>query len=147
MDNFFEQFRKNKFYFFLLFPSLLFITVFVIYPIFYNINLSLRDVTVSTLLSPEWEFIGLDNYLSLIQNKIFMEVLSNSIAFTVGSITFQFIIGFALAMFLFKTFPGNKFIRTSIIMGWVLSPVVVLSFHLIAFLIYFSTPKPSLFAY
>lgn len=125
MDNFFEQFRKNKFYFLLLIPSLLFITVFVVYPIFYNINLSLRDVTVSTLLTPEWEFIGIDNYLSLIKNEIFMEVIFNSIVFTVGSITFQFIIGFVLAMFLFKTFPGNKFIRTSIIMGWVLSPVVV----------------------
>lgn len=49
--------RKGEGYIYVL-PALLFMLVFIFYPIIYNLILSLQDVTVVTLLSPHKEFVG-----------------------------------------------------------------------------------------
>ena len=42
-------------------PASIFMFVFIFYPIIYNLILSLQDVTVTTLLSPDKDFVGLKN--------------------------------------------------------------------------------------
>ncbi len=116
---------QNNFYFKMLVPAVLFFIIFIIYPIYFNIRLSLEDATLRTIMLPQRPFIGLENYLTIIRDPLFKKALINSLIFTTGSVFFQFTIGFSLALFLFKKFPLNKFVRSSIILGWVLAPIVV----------------------
>lgn len=81
-----------------LLPALLFMLVFVIYPIFYNIMVSLQDVTVTTLLQKHRDFIGLDNYKAIWQGKYLKNALGNTLIYTVGCIVLQFTLGFFLAI-------------------------------------------------
>lgn len=72
--------------------------VFIFYPIIYNLILSFQDVTVTTLLAPHKDFVGLENYIDILKQEEFWNALFLNCVFTVVCIFFQFVGGFALAM-------------------------------------------------
>ena len=88
--------RKKGYLYVFLAPSIIFMGIFTAYPIIYNFIISLQDVNVMTLAKPDKEFVGLQNYIDIITDSTFLVVFKNSVIFTVGSVFFQFIIGFAL---------------------------------------------------
>ena len=71
-------------------------------------------------------FVGLQNYIDLFtsNNSILVTAIVNTLVFTVCSIFFQFIIGFALALLFNKKFPGCSFFRGVTMISWLL-PVTV----------------------
>ena len=79
-------------------PALIYMFVFVGYPIIYNFILSFQDVTVKTLRSNVKEFVAFDNYIRLFKiDNVLTTSLWNTLYFTVVCIIFQFVVGFALA--------------------------------------------------
>lgn len=104
-------------------PALVFMAVFIVFPIIYNITLSFQDVNVYNLKG-EHHFIGLSNYAKSLQDPVFYISLKNSFIFTVLSIFFQFSIGFALALFFNMRFPGRSLFRSLMLLAWML-PVVI----------------------
>jgi multiple sugar transport system permease protein len=98
---------------------------FVGYPIFYNIILSFQDVTVKTLRSDVKEFVGFRNYIELIQqDNVLAMSLWNTLVFTVLSLIFQFIIGFALALLFNNKFKFSKPVRGLLMIPWMI-PITV----------------------
>lgn len=79
-------------------PALIFMFVFIFYPIIYNLILSFQDVTVTTLLALHKDFVGLENYIDILKQEEFWNALFLNCVFTVVCIFFQFVGGFALAM-------------------------------------------------
>ena len=118
-------FRKRGFLYIFLLPALFFLIGFTLYPIIYNFIISFQEVDAMTLNVPDKEFVGLMNYYEILGDSLFLTVLKNSIVFTLGSVLFQFLIGFALALFLSKKFLLNNVIRGLIVIGWIIPPVVV----------------------
>jgi multiple sugar transport system permease protein len=116
--------QKSANYLFVV-PMLIFIIVMLAYPIFVNIQMSLHDVTVTTFRSGNASFAGLENYRKLFQDETFLKSLSLSLAFTSLSIMLQFTVGFALALFFNKPFPGNGLLRAMLLLAWLLPAVVV----------------------
>lgn len=106
-------------------PAFLYMVVFVGYPIIYNFILSFQDVTVSTLRSNVKDFVFFDNYIELFkQDNILVSSLWNTLYFTVLCLIFQFIIGFALALFFNKNFKFSKPVRGLLLMPWMI-PITV----------------------
>jgi multiple sugar transport system permease protein len=95
------------------------------YPIVFNIILSFQDVTAVTLLNPVKEFIGFKNYIDVIKDPVFLEVLKNSFIFTVGCIFFQFTIGLALALLFNLNFPLAGSMRGILLITLMVPSVVV----------------------
>jgi multiple sugar transport system permease protein len=118
------QLQKKSGYLFVI-PMLIFIVIMLAYPIFVNIQMSLHDVTVTTFRSGNAAFVGLDNYRKLFQDATFLKSLSLSLAFTSISIMLQFTVGFALALFFNRPFPGNGLLRAMLLLAWLLPAVVV----------------------
>ena len=110
-------------YLFLL-PAVLFIAVTMLYPVWTNLRMSLHDVTVATFIRDTAPFIGLQNYRDLVADPAFHKALSLSLIFTFGSLVFQFGIGFALALFFNRPFPGNYTLRALLLVAWLLPTVV-----------------------
>ena len=110
-------------YLFLL-PALLFIAVTMLYPVWTNLRMSLRDVTVMTFLRDNAPYVGLQNYRELLADPVFHKALGLSLMFTAGSLVFQFGIGFALALFFNRPFPGNTTLRALLLLAWLLPTVV-----------------------
>lgn len=109
-------------YFFLL-PAGLFIIIFLIFPLFYNLFLSFRNVSLMNL-NGEQQFIGWQNYKTILSSDLFTVAFNNSLVFTIGSIAFQFLLGFALALLFNKQFPGRNIMRSFILLGWMM-PIVI----------------------
>jgi len=105
-------------------PAIVFISLTMIYPILSNLRMSLFDVNVATFLSDTAPFVGLGNYIRVISDPAFRHSLLLSVLFTIGSLVFQFTIGFALAMLFNRSFPGNGLLRALMLLGWMLPTVV-----------------------
>jgi multiple sugar transport system permease protein len=118
------QLRKGSNYLFVV-PMLIFIVLMLGYPIFVNIQMSFYDVTVRNFRTGDAPFIGLENYRLLLQDTAFIKATGLSLAFTTISIAMQFSIGFALALFFNRPFPGNGVLRAMLLLAWLLPAVVV----------------------
>ena len=105
-----RAFRRNAGIWFVV-PALVYMLAFVGYPIVNNIILSLQDVNVRTLLSPDKPFVAFNNYIEIFKDSVFRTSLWNTLIFTVGSLVFQFLIGFLLALFFSRNFKFAKPIR------------------------------------
>ncbi|MDB5054643.1 MAG: transporter permease [Bacilli bacterium] len=104
-------------------PSLLFLVVFIVFPILYNVLLSFQNVDIYNLNGVH-SFIGLTNYIKTFKDPVFLISFKNSMIFTVVSIFFQFTLGFGLALFFNLKFPGRNLMRSLMLLAWML-PVVI----------------------
>lgn len=122
--------KKRKFFkyenvgFLFVLPALVYMLVFVGYPIVRNIILSLQDVTMRTLISPDKPFVGLANYKEIFSDPVFLTSLKNTLIFTVGCLVVQFLIGFLLALFFTQNFSFAKPVRGLLMMPWMI-PITI----------------------
>ncbi len=105
-------------------PAFIYMLVFVGYPIISNIILSLQDVTVANLSRGEKHFIGLENYVKLFHDEVFLRSMWNTLLFTVSCLVFQFLIGFALALLFNKNFRLSKPVRGFLMIPWMIPMTV-----------------------
>ncbi|HHV74402.1 MAG TPA: sugar ABC transporter permease [Thermoanaerobacterium sp.] len=114
---------EKKGYMFVL-PALLFMMIFIGYPIIYNFVLSFQDVNVMTLSQSIKTFVGLKNYIDLFKDPTMWLSIWNTFIFTLGSISIQFIMGLCLALFFNLKFKIAEFIRGLMVISYMI-PVTV----------------------
>lgn len=105
-------------------PAVIYMLIFIGYPIIYNWIISFQDVTAKTLSSSARDFIALDNYKMIFADVTFQKALLHTFIYTVGCLVIQFSIGFLFALFFSKKFKLSKPIRGFIVISWML-PVTV----------------------
>jgi trehalose/maltose transport system permease protein len=110
--------RRTAYY--MVLPALLIIVVVAFFPILYGIVLSLTDSTVTAFGS----FIGLENYVEMFQDPDFLVGLSNTVIFTVVSVTLEFIFGLAIALAVNRAFRGRGLVRAAILVPWAFPTVI-----------------------
>ncbi|WP_406674289.1 sugar ABC transporter permease [Nonomuraea sp. N2-4H] len=101
-------------------PAMAFVAMFFGYPIVQNVVMSFQEYTTSTFYSGHAPWVGLGNYVTILSSYLFTTTLVNTALFTVGSITFQFAIGLALALFFKRNFPLSGFLRSLLLLPWLL---------------------------
>jgi multiple sugar transport system permease protein len=105
-------------------PAVILIFLLAVYPTIQVINLSLLDVNRRT---GEAVFVGLDNYVKLLSDPIFIKTLKQTLFFSVFSSAGHIVLGFALAVAM-DTKLNQRFLRTSraiILLPWAISPIVI----------------------
>ena len=110
--------RRTAYY--MVLPSLLIIVVIAFFPILYGIVLSLTDSTVTSFGS----FVGLENYIEMFEDPDFLVGLSNTVIFTVASVTLEFILGLAIALAVNRAFRGRGLVRAAILVPWAFPTVI-----------------------
>jgi len=105
-------------------PALVFVALTMLYPVYTNLRMSLHDVNVGTFLAGDQPFVGLANYRALLSDPGFRKAVGLSATFTAASLLFQFTLGFALALFFNRPFPGNGLLRALLLLAWMLPTVV-----------------------
>ncbi|MFW6139130.1 MAG: carbohydrate ABC transporter permease [Spirochaetota bacterium] len=98
-----------------LLPVLIIVGMFTIYPVGYAIWTSLHRVL---LLLPAKPFVGLKNYLDVLQSIYFREALLNTIIFTVFTAPATVIIALGVAKLLLTRFVGRSIIRPVVLLPW-----------------------------
>lgn len=84
----------------------------------------MQNVTVRNLSKGVKKFVGLDNYIKLFGDEVFVKSIGNTLLFTVACLIVQFIIGFALAVFFNKGFKFSKAVRGILMIPWMMPMTV-----------------------
>lgn len=102
--------KINAFAWMLLLPSLIFLFLFTFYPIARTIRLSLYQADLAT---PVPVFIGLNNYINLLDDAIFWKVMSNNLWFALGTVPTSMALALLMAIYANKALRGTNFLRTA----------------------------------
>ncbi len=105
-------------------PVAAYLLLFYAYPLYRNLDLSLRDYTVRSFVQGNAPFSGLANYHKVTSDPTFLPALSHTVVFTVASIAFQFGFGMALAVFFHRHFRLSTILRALFLVPWLL-PLIV----------------------
>lgn len=102
-------------------PYLIHLILFVAFPVFFSFVLTFHQWNI---IAP-MEYIGLDNYRRLLQDRLFLTSLLNTLRFLMLHIPLQIIIALALAHLLHQKIMFRAFFRASFFLPVVISGVVV----------------------
>jgi multiple sugar transport system permease protein len=105
-------------------PVVVYLLLFYAYPLYRNLDLSLRNYTVRSFVQGGAPFTGLANYRKVIDDPTFVPALTHTIGFTVASIAMQFTLGMALAVFFHRHFRLSTILRALFLVPWLL-PLIV----------------------
>ena len=118
--------RLNWFYV----PAIALFAVFSIYPLISGVSLSLTNWNG---YSRSKAFIGLDNYVRLLDDEDFRTALVNTLIYGVGSTLIQQVLGLALAVVLDRIVRGASLLRAVIYLPVMVSPVVLGTMYYLIF--------------
>ena len=115
--------RDNLIGYGLILPSLVVLFAIGIVPILITVSYSFQYKVLTDPLSTH--FVGLENYITLFKNNIFMESLKNTMIFAILSIAFQMAIGLAGALLMSNARRGVGLVRTAILIPWAIPGIIV----------------------
>jgi raffinose/stachyose/melibiose transport system permease protein len=104
-----------------LLPALVLFLLFVIYPIFQSVYYSFFNWKG---FGPAVDFVGLDNFINILSDKVFLLALRNVLFIIVFSLLIQLPLSLALAVLVGRDLPGRVIFRTIFFMPYVLSEVI-----------------------
>lgn len=107
----------------LLAPALFFLTVMAIWPFAYLLYASFTSYQLAVPIPTEW--VGLDNFSSLLQNSRFWKSLAITLVFALVAVPLQIFVGLGLALLLNAVGRGREFYASMFLIPMMLAPVVV----------------------
>lgn len=105
----------------LLLPSVVLIVGLVVTPFFQAFFYSFTDKHTVT---PDYNFVGLDNYLSFFSQPDFPEAFRNSVVWTVGSVGLELLLGLYVALVLQKHFKLRGVARAIVLFPYLIPTIV-----------------------
>jgi multiple sugar transport system permease protein len=99
----------------MLLPAILYVIALVAVPFFLAIGYSLSDVSAG---DPSFDFVGLDQYRTVVGDPVFRRSLGNTLLFTVVSMVLIIVLGRALALVLVADFRGKWVVRLLVLLPW-----------------------------
>jgi multiple sugar transport system permease protein len=104
-------------------PAAALVLCIAISPIVRVIWLSLFAQNLGTALQPR--FIGMDNYVRLLNDGHYFQTLRTTIAFTVVSVGIELLLGLAFALLLHAKFRSRGLARAAVLIPWALPTAVL----------------------
>lgn len=103
-------------------PALLVVALVLLMPLCYTLGLSFFDYD---LYSRSYSWAGLEQVSTILKDKVFVNALKNTMIWTIGSVFFQFTLGFMLALIVNSSYVKKKTQwRILLMVPWVLPSVV-----------------------
>jgi multiple sugar transport system permease protein len=113
--------RRYLFGYSLLTPAVLYVGLLVGMPFLFSLYLALSDATVG---EPIARFVGIENFISALENATFYTALRNTLVFTLGAGILKGLLGTSLAFLLVQPFKGRRVVRALIVIPFTL-PIAV----------------------
>ncbi|MEM1382593.1 MAG: sugar ABC transporter permease [Pseudomonadota bacterium] len=105
-------------------PAAVIMAIALLYPLGYMVWGSFRDWDPSQTIG-EAEFVGLKNYVTLLNDPNFLESLGVTLRFALVVVTVEMVLGVGLALLLDRNIRGMSALRTMFILPMMIAPVVV----------------------
>ncbi|NLT30084.1 MAG: sugar ABC transporter permease, partial [Propionibacterium sp.] len=91
--------RQHRLGLILALPAIMYILVFLLFPLLYNMWLSVTNANGGNLISGNYGFNNFENYIEILSDPEFWNALRLSLIFTIACLVLQYIFGFAAALF------------------------------------------------
>ena len=92
------------------------------WPLLRTIYFSFTDVSLTNLET--YKFIGLENYIYLVQDPVWWRAVWNTFEFAVVSVSLEVILGLMIAMTLNEHLPGQGLLRAAVLIPWAIPTIV-----------------------
>jgi multiple sugar transport system permease protein len=102
-------------------PTVIVFGSVIVYPLLSAIYLSFFNIFTPTL---EGDFVGVANYVELLQTGAFWNALGNTLIWTVGTLTLQILFGVGMALVLHQNIWFRSLARSLILFPYFISTVV-----------------------
>lgn len=103
--------------FLLVVPGLAIFIGIIMYPFLSAIAMSFTD---RSMLSPNYGFVGAENYLKVFRDPYFMKTVRTTLVFVLFSTLLPFVLGFIWAILLNQGFRGSEFLRGITLVNWII---------------------------
>lgn len=104
-------------------PALSFVLVFTYIPLAIGGQMAFRSWNINDLRTRDW--VGFQNFHTVLNDPNWNTVVWNSFVWVAGSIIPQFILGFAIALWLRKKFPFRGLYQALIFFPWAISGFLI----------------------
>jgi N,N'-diacetylchitobiose transport system permease protein len=95
------------------------------YPIYSLVRLSLQHYTLFELIAHKGQWIGLDNFRSVLQDAVFWHTLLRTIVFTIANVGLTMVLGTLLALLLVRVSSWVRILLTAgLVLVWAMPQVV-----------------------
>jgi multiple sugar transport system permease protein len=121
--------KESRLAFWMLAPTFTVVFAFVLFPVLWNLWLSLKPVSLADLRgSSLFDFnLTLGNFGKVFGDPEFSEVLFVTLVYTLGGSFFSILLGLTAALLLHERFPGRSLLRGLLISPYI-APVVAVTF-------------------
>lgn len=102
-------------------PGLVILLLFMAYPFFLGIYLSMTDKMVGFA---DFNFVGFENFQLLLSDPIFHRTVANTLIYSFVTVPFKLLLGLGLALVLNQTFRGSRFIRAGLLLPWIVPTAI-----------------------
>lgn len=103
-------------------PAAVLLAVLTVYPLGRGLGLSLFDTEYGFAGA---RFVGVENYVDLLDDRFFLRAISNTIVFTLLATATEVAAGIGLALLVARSFPGRAVVIPLLVAPFVLSTMVV----------------------
>jgi multiple sugar transport system permease protein len=105
-------------------PVVVFLGGLLVYPVVLNILMSFQNRSLGNLVGGAVDWVGWENYTAIFHDPALRSAAIHSVIYTVVSVSIQFVIALALAVFYSRTFPGAQAMRSMFLVSYAI-PIVV----------------------
>ncbi len=113
---------KKRLYLIFVLPALILVLLFTFYPSVYTIFLSFTN---KSLIAQDYSMVGTKNYRELFFSIEFWGSLKLTLLYVLVTITLQLVLGLCIALVTDKSMFGRRFVRTVVLISWVIPEVIV----------------------
>ena len=106
-----------------LLPSLTFVAIFSVYPIFESFRLSFYRL----ILTLPWlgqKMVGWENYQDIWSDPVAMQSMRTTLLFVGVTIPLELLLGLGMALVINETFRGRALLRAVVLIPWAIPTVV-----------------------
>lgn len=103
-------------------PAIIIFLLVALYPMAKTFYSSLTDAKLGSARTVH--MVGLDNYVTLFQDDVFLQALINTIYFAVVSVAFELLLGLCIALVVNSAFRGRGLVRTAMLVPWAIPTIV-----------------------
>ena len=95
------------------------------YPLYRLVTLSFQRYGLPELIQRKGEWVGLDNYRSVLGDEVFWDTLVRTIVFTAANVALTMVLGLLLALLLVRlSTPVRILVTTGLVLAWSMPAVV-----------------------
>ena len=104
-------------------PAVIFLLLMMVFPVLYTFCVSLTNWNMSS--GGVASFIGLDNYVSMLQEPRFYNAVGLTLYFTVLAVGIETVLGVGIALILNREFRGKNLAKFILLLPMVATPVAI----------------------